>query len=126
MSKLVGRISEGRGRVLIAVDDPSLSLKDFESLVLRTKELVAGYKVGVPYLLSFGLDSIRDIIRRYEDTYFIADLKLADVDVVMSLTVRVARAGGFDGVIAHGFVGREGGLEGLHKVCMDLNMDLYV
>lgn len=126
MSKLVGRISEGRGRVLIAVDDPSLSLKDFESLVLRTKELVAGYKVGVPYLLSFGLDSIRDIIRRYEDTYFIADLKLADVDVVMSLTARVARAGGFDGVIAHGFVGREGGLEGLHKVCMDLNMDLYV
>lgn len=126
MSKLVGRVSEGRGRILIAVDDPLLSLKDFELLVLRTKGLVAGYKVGMPYLLSFGLDSIRDIIRKHKDAYFIADLKLADVDVIMSLAARIARAGGFDGVIAHGFVGREGGLEGLHKVCIDLNMDLYV
>lgn len=126
MSKLVGRVSKGRGRVLIAVDDPSLSLKDFELLVLRTKELVAGYKLGMPYLLNFGLDSIRGIVRRHEDAYFIADLKLADVDVVMGLTARIVRVGGFDGVIAHGFVGREGGLEGLHKVCMDLNMDLYV
>ncbi len=126
MSKLVGRVTSGRGRVLIAVDDPSTSLKGFESLILNTKELVAGYKVGVPYLLSYGLDNVKGIIRGFDDVYFIADLKLADVDVVMGLTTKIVKAAGFDGVIAHGFIGREGGLEGLSKLCIDLGVDLYV
>ncbi len=126
MSKLAGKAVEGRGRVLIAVDDPVISLNLFESLILSTKELVAGYKVGIPYLLNFGLSNINNVIKKYSDTYFIADLKLADIDAVMSLTTKAVKAVGFNGVIAHGFIGREGGLEGLSKVCDDLSIDLYV
>lgn len=120
------RVAEGKGRVLIAIDDPSISLDHLELLILNTKELVAGYKVGIPYLLNFGLGSISSVIRKHSDTYFIADLKLADIDVIMSLTTKAVKAVGFDGVIAHGFVGLKGGLEGLSKTCDDLGIDLYV
>lgn len=126
MSKLVRRASEGRYRILVAVDDPSLDVRGFESIILKTKDVVTGYKVGIPYLLGQGLSEVGSVIKRFDDVYFIADLKLADVDVVMGLTAKIARKAGFDGVIAHGFIGREGGLEGLAKTCSELNVDLYL
>ncbi|MCS7108499.1 MAG: orotidine-5'-phosphate decarboxylase [Sulfolobales archaeon] len=126
MNKLLNRVLEGRGRVLIAIDDPSLSVEKFKSIVLRTKDVVAGYKIGIPYILSHGLSVTASVIREFSDAYFIADLKLADIDAVMSLTAKITKAAGFDGVIAHGFVGFDGGLDGLVKTCNEINVDLYV
>ncbi|MEM0454001.1 MAG: orotidine-5'-phosphate decarboxylase [Sulfolobales archaeon] len=126
MSKLVKKALEGRGRVLIAVDDPLLSVNELKSLILKTKDVVAGYKIGIPYLLSHGLSNVGNVIKEFSDTYYIADLKLADVDAVMGLTTKIVAEAGFNGVIAHGFIGRDGALENLIKICNELNINLYV
>lgn len=126
MSKLLDLIKGGRGRVIVAVDDPVITLSRFKELVMRTKDIVSGFKLGLPYILSYGLDSIKSVINDFRDTYYIADLKLADIDVIMSLTTKVVSRVGFNGVIAHGFVGLKSGLDGLKRVCDELGVDLYV
>jgi len=126
LSRLLDLIRSGRGRVIVAIDDPLITLSKFKELVMKTKDAVSGFKLGLPYILSYGLDNIKSVITDFRDTYYIADLKLADIDVVMSLTTKVVCRVGFNGVIAHGFVGLKGGLDGLKSVCDELGVDLYI
>ncbi|MFN4046264.1 MAG: orotidine 5'-phosphate decarboxylase / HUMPS family protein, partial [Acidilobaceae archaeon] len=68
----------------------------------------AGFKFGLPFLLSFGVDGVR-VSRGLCGGMFVVDLKLADVgDVMVSSVSRLV--GYVDGVIAHGFTGFEGAL----------------
>lgn len=123
---MMGLKRDGRGRILVAIDDPLLSLSKFRELIINLGGMIAGFKIGVPYILGIGLSKIAEVIKEREDIYFLADLKLADIDAVMKLTVKLARDAGFHGVIAHGFIGYEGGLAGLSSYCSKLSLDLYV
>ncbi len=90
--------------------DPGVgeSLGYWLNIVSRLCGGVAGFKFGLPFLLSFGVDGVR-VSRGVCDSMFIVDLKLADVGDVMVSTV--SRLVGYvDGVIAHGFTGFEGAL----------------
>ncbi|MEM2870220.1 MAG: orotidine-5'-phosphate decarboxylase [Thermoplasmata archaeon] len=61
-------------------------------------------KVGLPVLLSSGLDIVRNLSKR---TYVLCDLKLADIPNTNRLSAACVFAAGADGVIAHAFPGRD-------------------
>jgi len=74
----------------------------------------AGYKIGLPLLVRAGKDGVRDIASVMpSNTLKVADLKLADIGPVMVLTASIAVDAGYTHVIAHPFMGEEGGLEEL-------------
>jgi len=115
-----------KSRVIVAIDDPLTSLSKFRELIKGTKDLVFGFKIGIPYILHHGLSSISSVIKEFNEVYYIADLKLADIGVIMSLSAKLAKSSGFNAVIAHGVVGYEGGLNELLNVCNTMDMDLYI
>jgi len=79
-------------------------------------EHLAGIKIGYPTLLSTGLSEIKKILDRFSGgNVFIADAKVADISYTNSLIARLLYEAGFDAVIAHGFIGYEGGLEGVFQ-----------
>ncbi len=68
-----------------------------------------GFKLGLPFLAGFGVEGFRLVRRACPGASIVADLKLADIGFSMRLTVE--RVGPYvDAVIAHSFVGVEGGL----------------
>jgi len=70
---------------------------------------IGGVKIGLPLLLSFGLNNIGKIIEKYRSqTVFIADLKLADIGFINRVNSEILFKGGFDAVIVHAFIGRDG------------------
>ncbi len=123
---MMGLKRNSKGRILVAIDDPSLPSSKVRGLIDGLKSMIAGFKIGVPYILGVGLSEVAEIIKDHKDTYFLADLKLADIDAIMKLTAKLARDAGFNGIIAHGFIGYEGGLAGLSSYCSELGLDLYV
>lgn len=115
--------------MLIVALDPPLESNVFEWISMRLKllrDVVAGFKIGLPALLRLGVDRVRDIIKPYSDKnlLLIADLKLADIGFVMKLSAEVVSYAGFNAVIAHSFVGIEGALETLAQRCRELGLKL--
>jgi orotidine-5'-phosphate decarboxylase len=99
-------------RAIIAVDpSPGTSLDRWVSITSSLCDLVSGFKVGIPFMFSYGVSGLR-ALRSSCDRLLIADFKLADIDYVMvSALSHVIDY--VDGVIAHAFIGLKGGLEGL-------------
>ncbi len=93
--------------LIIAVDDS----KAFKRVAGRIGDLcgiASGFKLGIPLLLSAGLDGIRRVKSRCSGLW-IADLKLADIGAIMVKTVDTV-ADAFDAIIAHSFIGAKGAL----------------
>ena len=115
--------------MLIVALDPPTESNAFEWINARfglLKDVVSGFKIGLPALLRLGIDRIRDIVKPYSDKglLLIADLKLADIGFVMKLSAEVVSYAGFNAVIAHSFVGVEGALEILAQRCRELGLKL--
>lgn len=85
--------------------------EESERILRELEEHAAGIKIGVPLLLSLGLDTIGRLIRKWRGRYFfICDTKMADIGYINELTAALLFDAGFDGIIAHAAVGAEGGL----------------
>ncbi|MGQ9478747.1 MAG: orotidine-5'-phosphate decarboxylase [Thermoproteota archaeon] len=116
--RILEKASENSSRVILAFDEPCVE-GDFNRLSILCEclaEHVAGVKLGIPAMLSTGIRELSRLISRFsEKCVFIADVKMADVSHVNSLTARLLYDAGFDAVISHGFIGYEGGLEGLFR-----------
>lgn len=115
--------------VIIALDPPkgedpiTWSIRIIDSLNNRP----AGYKIGLPLLVRAGPQAIRDIASVMPpESLRIADLKLADIGPVMTLTASVAVEAGYTHVIAHPFMGVEGGLDQLVKYLKGEGADLIL
>jgi orotidine-5'-phosphate decarboxylase len=76
--------------------------------------LVAGFKVGIPFILRNCPQSTGRLRSLCPSRLWIADLKLADIGPVMVQTVGLA-ARAFDAVIAHAFIGYRGALDMLKE-----------
>lgn len=126
MSKVLQRYEKVKSKVIVAIDDPSISLNNVRELISDVKDLVFGFKIGIPYILHHGLSNIGNIIKEFNEPYYIADLKLADIGIIMSLSAKLAGTAGFNGVIAHGIIGYEGSLKDLLNECNALGIDLYI
>jgi len=93
----------------------------FEAL----KDIVQGFKIGLPAVIARGLEDIAKIFKSYEGL-LIADLKLADIGDVMAITAKYLKNYGFNTIIAHSFVGVKQGLDVLAKVCEEEGLRLVL
>ena len=73
---------------------------------------LAAVKINYPLVLALGLDLTSDLLNKV-DLPAIGDFKIADIDNTSEWIGRHAYEAGFDALIAHAFVGYEGGLQGL-------------
>jgi len=112
-------------RAIIAIDpSPGTSLDRWVSVTSSLCDLVAGFKVGLPFMFSYGVSGLR-ALRGSCDRLLIADFKLADIDYVMvSALSHVIDY--VDGVIAHAFIGLKGGLEGLKSYLDSVGVKLIL
>jgi orotidine-5'-phosphate decarboxylase len=113
----------------VALDPPAelsdpltWSLEIIDSL----RGTVQGFKIGLPFILSAGMRGVERLSERLGDAMLIADLKLADIGYVMSISAKLLAGAGVDAVIAHAFVGYRDALEYLKKTCDDLGVKLIL
>jgi orotidine-5'-phosphate decarboxylase len=114
--------------MLIVALDPPQNVNVLEWIEYRynlLKPYVQGFKIGLPAILDVGLQSIGKIFQGYAGL-LIADLKLADIGDVMSFSAERAQLHGFNAVIAHAFVGYEGALDKLGKLCKEKGLKLIL
>jgi orotidine-5'-phosphate decarboxylase len=125
----ISLISKRKGsRLVLALDvsgeDGVETLKDTSN---RLKDYLVGIKLGIPFLLTTSLKDLRkELEDRSDDFVFIADAKLADVSHVNALTCEILFRSGIDAVISHGFIGREGGLDGAKETAVRLGKGILV
>lgn len=99
-------------RIIVALDPEGG--EDFELWRRLARELcgeVAFVKIGLPFLLAYGRESVREL-RKECGVPIIADLKLADVAHVMKA---IASMLSVEAVIAHAFIGKKGALDELKR-----------
>ncbi len=125
--KLLGRFLEDMksiSRIIVALDYPEI---DFFKIMHKLRGKVAGIKIGLPCLLTWGAKSVSDAIQSFrQDFFFIADTKMADVGHVMAMTLEKLVEIGFDAVIAHGFVGAKNALDILAKKAQELDVKVFL
>jgi len=116
--RILKKAFEKNSRIILAFDDHDEddALGKLNTLCESLREHLTGVKIGLPTMLSAGLNGLRMMINRFKDEYvFIADVKMADISYVNSVTARLLYEAGFDAVVSHGFIGYEGGLDGLFR-----------
>lgn len=116
--KLQDLAKERNSRLILALDlIGSEGLLTSRKLVKDLREHLVGVKFGYPTILSNQAQKVSEFIAEFSDEVcFIADAKIADVSHVNALIGEILYSNGFDAVIAHGFMGYEGGLDGLSRV----------
>lgn len=119
-----------RSRIVLAFDeygDSDTVLKRLHQFCEQLGEHLAGVKIGYPTILSTGLPQLKKSLSKFGgENVFIADVKMADISFTNSLIARLLYETGFDAVIAHGFIGYEGGLEGVFKEAERLNRGVMI
>ncbi|MEM1509443.1 MAG: orotidine 5'-phosphate decarboxylase / HUMPS family protein [Thermofilaceae archaeon] len=111
LGKLWGLAHEKGTRVIVALDtipaEPYL-------IIEFIKEYAVGLKIGLPFLLRWGPEIIRNLCEKYgEALYMLCDMKLADIPYVVSEELILIKELGFDGAIVHVF---QGGIQELSKL----------
>jgi len=126
--KILSIAKAKRSRLILALDvageDGPATLEQFMG---RLDDFIVGIKIGIPFLLMAPPKSLEPMLKeRRQDFVFIADAKLADVAHVNALTSEILFNSGFDAVISHGFIGREGGLIGAKEAAAKLGKGILV
>jgi len=106
-------------RIILALDflNPRFSIEKFVSEVA---DLVAGVKIGLPFLLKYGNKAIKELVKEYsDDMYLLADFKLADIPSVVKDELRRISELGFDGAITHLF---QGGLYRVREITCPIDL----
>ena len=126
MVNLVKAVHSAKYKVVVAVDDPSFSLSSFSELISSLGDSVVGFKVGLPYIMHYGVRQLKRVVEESPHIYYLADLKLADSADIMVRAARVTRTAGFNGLVAHVVVGIAGALDALAREVRSSNMDLVL
>ncbi|MEM4169710.1 MAG: orotidine-5'-phosphate decarboxylase [Thermoproteota archaeon] len=127
--RILEKAFEKESRIVLAFDEHNgeEAVSRLSALCESLCEHVAGIKIGLPTMLSTGLNSLSRLVKRFNEDYvFISDVKMADVSHVNSLTSRLLYEAGFDAIISHGFIGYEGGLEGLFNEAKRLSKGVII
>lgn len=113
------------GRLIVALDpEPGDSLDYWLDIVSKLCDLVVGFKVGLPFTLMYGVNSLKTL-KSLCGNFIIVDFKLADIGYVMrSIVSQVSDH--VDGVIAHSFIGTKGALDELKEYLDRLGVKLIL
>ena len=126
MVNLVRAVRNARYKIMVAIDDPSFNISFLGELATTLKDDIVGFKIGLPYITYYGARQLKRIIEESPRTYYLADLKLADVADAMISAVRVVKGAGFHGLVAHAVVGIAGALDALVREVRNTNLDLVL
>ncbi len=126
MSKAFKVFKDSGKSLVLAVNDPTFNLYQLTDLLNKAPEELGGVKIGLPYILRYGVKQLRNVLQEYTSFYYLADLKLADLGEVMALSINELIDSGFNGVVAHAFIGVKGALDILRKSLNDVGMDLFL
>jgi len=96
-------------RVIVALDSLEGGLHAASRITDELCDHVAGFKVGLPLVLRYGVAVATRLRSICSNRLWIADFKLADIGEIMKSVVEPV-AGSIDAVIAHSFVGVKGAL----------------
>jgi len=108
--------SRSSSRVILAIDRVDRPLSWIKDLVENTLDAVAGYKLGLPFLVRYGLEGFKEIGELVDDKHlWIIDLKLADIGTVMAKAIAPLLGLGYNAFIAHSFVGFRDALDRLKE-----------
>ena len=125
--RIKDRVDELNTRLVFALDlsrsvyslDNSLQKKKKKELYQKasqilkdTEDHLAAVKINYPLLFALGPELIQKLLAEIT-VPIIGDFKVADIDNTSMWIGRHAFELGFEAVIAHGFIGLEGGLSGL-------------
>jgi orotidine-5'-phosphate decarboxylase len=125
--KRVKGMGKNKGSPIVVALDPAFSpfrlrqseretkrreiLEWIENLLSEVDRYVAGIKIGIPAMLSLGLDAVAELIEGWgEKFFFICDPKMADIGYINRVVGEILYDAGFDGIIAHAAVGARDGL----------------
>ena len=100
--------------IIIALDPPNNTLKPLNwalKIIDETKDLVIGYKIGLPLVLELGRELSLVLEKTRDSELVIADLKLADIGDIMLTTIKKLAQIGFNTYIVHSFIGLRNGLD---------------
>jgi len=113
-------------RIIIAVDRKITD--KLVKIISSVSDIIIGAKIGLVTFLENGPEEIKHFIStlKEKNLYALADLKLADISHVMIKICEKLHTIGFDGIIAHAFVGRKGALEQLVKVVRKYSLDIFL
>ncbi len=110
LEKAWKKAKEKRSRIFLALD---IIRGDPKKLIHKVVDLIVGIKIGLPFLLNYNIEIVKDIINSFgNDLYFLADFKLADIPDIIMLETNILYKIGFDGVIVHLF---QGGIPSIRK-----------
>ena len=109
-SKLMSLAASKRSRLILALDvfascGSSRAMSEHvERLLEELRDIVVGVKIGLPLLLSLGVNRLKQLIADFRnDYYMLADFKLADVPHIMERSLERLSEMRFDGAILHLF-----------------------
>lgn len=129
VNRMLQRSKETFSRIIFAFDlDSAEEYEKGKNLINLIEPYLVGVKFGYPTILSFGLERVKEMVflLRERGLVSIADAKIADVSHTNSKIARILFRSGFDAVIAHGFMGFKGSLDGLSKTAKEENKALFV
>lgn len=107
-------------------EGPEEFVERWSATLAGVAEHAAGLKIGLPVIASLGLPWTRELLKGLRGkVYLLADVKLADVAHVSLATMRTLKSMGFDGVVAHAFVGLAGGLLEAGEASRKLGLELF-
>ena len=127
------KITQQKSRLVLALDlaEDIYSLSEVKRAQARTLLLhratqilvkaaphLAAVKINYPLILALGLDYTAQLLSA-TDLITIGDVKIADIDNTAEWIARHFYGIGFDGLIAHPFVGFEKSLDGLFAVARE-------
>lgn len=101
-------IRERSSRVVLALD--VLDEQEAYRVLDAVHPHLAAVKVNYPLFLSVGREAVGRMIEHY-DLPFIGDFKIADIDATNAKICEIMYDVGFDALIAHSVVGRQGALD---------------
>jgi orotidine-5'-phosphate decarboxylase len=95
-------IMKKNSHLILALD--VLDYEAAQNIAESVKDVVDAIKVGYPLVLSCGMDIVTKIA---DYSHVICDFKVADIPNINKLIVKQVMEKGAQGVIVHGFVGRD-------------------
>lgn len=117
------------GTLLVLSVDPVKSdkrtVEDFVNIIRSVESFIEGVKIGLPFLLKYGSESLSSL-RRFFGKMIIADLKLADIGDIMFESTEYLAEKGVDAIIAHSFTGRKGAIEDLAEKLKEIGVKLIL
>lgn len=109
---------ENRTGIIFALDIENE--RDALSLIADIAHDIDAIKIGYPFILSNGLESVKKI-KKITDLPLIADLKIADVPFIAKKIIRMASNVGFEAATICGFIGPESCNE-----CIEIAKDMKI